>query len=371
MAVGAGAAVANIYYNQPMLGVILRDLRASPAVTGLIPTATQLGYALGLLLLVPLGDRIDRRRLILAQGWALCVAIAAAAAAPDAWALVAASVAVGAGATIAQEIVPYAAELAEPARRGAAVGTVMSGLLLGILLGRAVSGLVGQHAGWRAMFWLGCLMMAAIVGLLALVLPRSRPGMQVSYGQLLGSLIGLFRREPRLRRAAFMQAALFGAFSVFWSVLALRLQAPPFYLGSTVAGLFGLIGAAGVMVAPLAGRLADRGGPQRVITIGILLVLLAWVVFGLWTSLAGLVLGVVLLDLGAQACLISNQTVIYALRPRARNRLNTLFMTTMFLGGAACSALSLLAWATGGWTLVSLLGGALPVLAFAVHRRGI
>ncbi len=366
MAAASGIAVANIYYNQPMLGIIEADFPGQSA-TGLIPTATQLGYALGLFLLLPLGDLVHRRRLIIGQFLILAVALALAAIAPTAWTMVAASLVVGASATVAQQIVPFAASLASPEKRGATIGTVMAGVLSGILFSRTLSGFVGEHAGWRAMFWIGVPMALVAATMMFAALPNHRPTSRMRYHTAIRSLAHLWKQHPALRTATFVQAALFASFTSFWTILALYLQSPRFGLGADVAGLFGIVGAVGVFAAPVAGRIADKRGPHFVVWLGALLTLVAWIVFGVWWSIAALIIGVIVLDFGIQSALVSNQHVIYALDPEARSRLNTIFMTGMFLGGAAGSALATLAWGYGAWPAVTVLGGLLAIVSLGVR----
>ncbi|MDR3437585.1 MFS transporter [Telmatospirillum sp.] len=366
MAAAAGLSVANIYYNQPMLGLIVRDFGDSGHVR-LVPAATQLGYALGLLLLVPMGDAFDRRRLILTQNIILVIALAVAAAAPSAAVLLVASVVIGALSTIAQQIVPLAADLAPADRRGQVVGTVMSGLLTGILLARTISGSIGAWFDWRAMFWAGTLIAALMAVMLAITLPRHPPAQRHAYASLLLSLGELTRSQPRLRRAMMTQGAQFACFSIFWTTLALLLQEPPFLLGSAVAGLFGIVGLTGVIVAPMAGRQSDKRGPQGIIGFGLLLVLAAFIVFAVVPGLAGLTVGVILLDTGVTMSMIANQSVIFSLVPAARNRINTIYMTGMFLAGAAGSAASGAAWSNFGWPGVTGLGLAVSLAGLAFH----
>ncbi|WP_130617283.1 MFS transporter [Dyella amyloliquefaciens] len=366
MAASCGACVANIYYNQPLLGLLQTAFDHQAAIVDWVPTATQLGYAIGLVCLVPLGDRIARRPLIIAQTLCLTLSLVILALSPDALVLVAASTLVGIAASVAQQIVPFAAELADPKQRGSVVGTVMAGLLCGILFSRALGGYIGQQYGWRATFWCGALLSAGTAGLLWATLPGHAPHTTESYGRLMRSLGTLILDEPTLLRATVIQALLFGSFIAFWSILALRLEAH-FKLGAEVAGAFGIIGAVGVLAAPLAGKVADRRGAHLIIGIGAAVMLLSWLVFAVWASVPGLVAGVILLDLGEQMALICNQHVIYALRPEARSRVNTIFMGGMFVGGAMGSSGAVIAWQQGGWEPVAGLGAALVLLALAVH----
>ncbi len=334
LATGAGLSVASLYYAQPMLGVLGADIGASARSVGFIPTLTQLGYALGILLLAPLGDRFDRRRIVLAKAAALCAALLVAGAAPSIGMLLAASLAIGLAATMAQDIVPAAATLAPEASRGKTVGTVMTGLLLGILLSRVVSGFVAEHFGWRAMFIAAAASIALIGAAAWRGLPRFRPTTHLAYGALLGSLGTLWSRHGALRRAALAQALLAVGFSAFWSTLAVMLHGEPFHLGSAAAGAFGLAGAAGALAAPLAGRLADRRGPELVTRLGAGLVVVSFAAMGfaplllphaqLWL----LALAAIGFDLGMQAALIAHQTIVYGIEPGARSRLNAVLFTS-------------------------------------------
>lgn len=361
LAAGAGLAVASLYYSQPMLGVLGADFSASARAVGLVPMLTQLGYALGILLLAPLGDRYDRRTIILLKAGVLTVALVLGGAASGMAALLGASLLIGLSATMAQDIVPAAATLAPEQHRGKIVGTVMTGLLMGILLSRVVSGFVAERFGWRIMFY-GAALSIAMIGIAAWRgLPRFKATTEMAYSALIGSLLSLLRQHGALRRAALAQGLLALGFSAFWSTLAVMLHDAPFHLGSGVAGAFGLAGAAGALVAPLAGRIADRRGPALVTRLGAGMAALSFAAMGAlpWLStttqlylIAGSAIG---FDLGVQAALIAHQTIVYGIDPGARSRLNAVLFVGTFLGMAIGAALGSLMLAQYGWLGVTLL----------------
>ncbi len=373
LAVAAGLAVAPLYYSQPMLGVLGPDIGASARLVGFVPTLTQLGYALGIALLAPLGDRFDRRRVIVAKAVALVLALVAAAVAPTVAMLLGASLAIGMAATMAQDIVPAAATLAPDAHRGKAVGTVMTGLLMGILLSRVVSGFVAQTFGWRAMFVVAAASVAAIGVAAAQGLPRFAPTTRMPYRALIGSLGSLWHAHPALRQAAFAQALLAIGFSAFWSTLAVMLHGAPFHLGSAAAGSFGLAGAAGALAAPVAGRLADRRGPAWVTRAGAAIALASFVAIAAaafvppHAQLAVLALTTAGFDLGVQATLIAHQTIVYSIDPASRSRLNAALFVCMFIGMSAGAALGSMLFAQWGWFAVTLLAVGACAAALAVR----
>jgi predicted MFS family arabinose efflux permease len=370
LAAGAGLGAATLYYAQPMLGVLGNDFQATPGAIGLVPTLTQLGYALGILLLAPLGDRYDRRRIILGKVVALAAALLAAAAAPNLGVLLAASLAIGLAATLAQDIVPAMATLAPDAHRGKMVGTVMTGLLLGILLSRVVSGWVAEQWGWRTMFVLAASSIALLGVAVWYRLPRFVPTTSMRYVALLGSLLTLWRRHAELRRAAVAQGLLSIGFSAFWSTLAVMLHAAPFHLGSGAAGAFGLAGAAGALAAPLAGRIADRKGPELVTRIGAALVVAAFLAMAFGTDQLWLIaLGAVVFDLGAQAALIAHQSIVYSIEPAARSRLNAVLFVGMFTGMSSGAFLGSVVLGQWGWLGVCVLAVVSALGALAVRLR--
>ncbi len=376
LALGTGLGAASIYYSQPLLGILGTDLHASDQALGWIPTLTQLGYAFGILFLAPLGDRHDRRRVILVKALLLAAALFASSLASSLALMLVASFVLGVVATVAQDIVPAAATLAPPARRGHVVGSVMTGLLLGILLSRVASGFIAEYLGWRAMFGIAAVAVLVMAAAMQRKLPRFKPTAHMSYGRLLASLLTLWRQYPALRRATLAQGLLSVAFSAFWSTLAVMLHDAPFHLGSSVAGAFGLAGAAGALAAPLAGRVADRHGPEPVTRLGAGLTLLAFVGLFLCSGLQphaalwALGIGAVVFDLGIQSALISHQTIVFGLDHASRSRLNAVLLTGMFIGMSLGSALGNAALAHWHWQGVTLLAAvaALGSLALRLWR---
>ncbi|MDI1442610.1 MFS transporter [Polyangium sp. 6x1] len=372
LAAGAGLSVASLYYSQPMLGVLGPDLQAGDRLVGLVPTMTQLGYALGILLLAPLGDRYDRRLIILIKAALLSLALLLSGFAPGiAW-LLGASLTVGLTATLAQDIMPAAATLAPESQRGKVVGTVMTGLLLGILLSRVVSGFVAERFGWRSVYIAAAAAMA-LIGVVAWQgLPRFQPTTQLGYRALMGSLIALWRRYPQLRQAALAQGLLSLGFGAFWSTLAVMLHGS-FHLGSAAAGAFGLAGAAGALAAPLAGRLSDRRGPALVTRLGAGLTAVSFATMWLLPMLPStaqlglIVIAAIGFDFGVQATLVAHQTLVYGIEPGARSRLNALLFTGMFIGMAGGAALGSLALAQWGWLGVVALATASSAAALVAR----
>nr|WP_245238757.1 MFS transporter [Methylobacterium platani] len=362
----AGGAVANIYYNQPLLGLLVQDFGHDASV--LVPTATLAGYGLGILGLVPLGDALARRSLIVGQLLLLAAVLVLAGLSGTLSLLVLASLLIGVLSTAAQQAVPFAAELAPDATRGRMVGQVMTGLLLGILLARTLSGFVGSWLGWRAVFVGAAGLSVGFAALAWFGLPKAAPAARLGYGALMASILDLVREQPTLRRAALSQALLFAAFNAFWTTLALLVEAPPFGLDPAGAGLFGLIGAAGALCAPMAGRFADTRSPRPVLIGGAVLTLAAFAVFGLFGgfSLVALAVGVLLIDIGINTALIANQTRVYALAPGARGRINTVFFTAVFAGGALGASAGTRAFAAGGWPALCAVGGAFAAASLLV-----
>jgi predicted MFS family arabinose efflux permease len=362
-----GAIVANLYYAQPIVELIAPDLGLSASSASLIVSLTQVGYALGLLFLVPLSDLIENRRLMIATAVVAAASLLGAATMEHANGFLLVSLIVGFSSVSVQMLIPLAAHLAPEQSRGQVVGNIMSGLLLGILLARPLSSLVADHFGWRAVFMYAAVVMLAITAVLALTIPRRVPDHKASYGQLLKSLVTLMGQHAVLRQRALYQGLLFAAFSLFWTAVPVEL-ARHYGLSQSQIALFALVGAIGAIAAPMAGRLADAGLTQRASLIALILAPLAFLL-GLSKpgySVIGLAITGVLLDFAVQMSMVLGQRAIYALDPASRGRLNALYMTSIFVGGAIGSALASGLYERHGWEGVIALGAGLPVLALVV-----
>ena len=368
MAASVGAIVANIYYAQPLLPDIARTFGLSASGIGVLAMLNPAGAGLGQLLFVPLGDIRERRGMITIMILGAAVALALTATARSTTWLMSASFLVGMTASINHVIIPFAAQLAPPAQRGRAVGTVISGLLMGVLVARTFSGYLGAWLGWRMVFATASVFMLVLAVLLRVSLPKSQPTVKLSWPRLIASAVPLWRELPVLREAVFTSALMFAVFSGFWTAVVFFVEGPPFYFTSRGAGLLSLIGAAGAFIAPYAGRIADRRGGRSSVLAGMATMALSFMVLGLLgTRLWGLIAGVILLDLAMQVCHVTNQTRIYALVPEARSRLNMIYMTATFTCGSLGSYMATYWWQHSGWggvcgfslalSAIALLGG--------------
>ena len=378
LGLACAVGVSSIYYNQPLLSEMANSFHSRPEHIGFVAVATQVGYALGLLSFVPLGDVLERRSLMMRLYGAVAVALLLVAVAPSLLMLIFASVLVGLFASVTHIVLPIAPDLVDDKQRGRAIGIVMTGLLLGVLLARTFSGWVSKIHGWRWVFVAAAIINAVFVPLLWRMMPVLKPAQKLRYSEAMASLWTLFKTEPLLREASIVGALMFASFSCFWTTLAFMLESY-FKLGPGVAGSFGLVGAAGAIIASFAGRLADRHGTRWVASAGISIMVVSYI--GLWLAvevhmktvvhMALLVLGVVVLDIGGQMTQIANQTRIFGLLAGARSRLNTVYMVMYFAGGAVGSWLSSLAWAHYGWNGVCVLALIFVGLAALRHLTGV
>lgn len=371
MSIATGLAVASNYYAQPLLDTIARNFSLSASTAGFIVTAAQLGYAAGLLFLVPLGDMFERRMLIVSMTLLAAGGMLITASSQSLGMLILGTALTGLFSVVAQILVPLAATLATPDKRGKVVGTMMSGLLLGILLARTVAGLLANLGGWRTVFWVASVLMALMAIALWRGLPKMKSDTHLNYPQLLGSVFSLFIHDKLLRTRAMLGCLTFANFSILWTSMAFLLAAPPFNYSEGTIGLFGLAGAAGALGARPAGGFADKGKSHLTTTTGLLLLLLSW--WAIWlghSSVPMLIIGILVLDLTVQGVHITNQTVIYRIHPDARNRLTAGYMTSYFIGGAAGSLISASAWQHAGWTGVCLAGMTVAILNLLVWWRG-
>ena len=368
MAACTGLIVANLYYCQPLIVLIAEEFKTTETNAGTIAYLTQAGYAIGLFFMVPLGDKIERKKQILITTFASIIALIIAATAKSFLVLEIASFLIGATSIVPQLILPLAASLSQPEKRGKVVGTIMSGLLVGILLSRTLSGFIGEIWGWRSMFWIAAGICLLLFFVIQKQFPYNKPDFQGSYGKLIQSLFTLIKTQPLLRETTLINMFCFAQFGAFWTTMVLLLSKDPFSFNSATIGLFGIIGASGALAAPLVGRLGDKGNSRVAVGYGCLMMLASFIVFYFSeSSIIGIVIGIVLIDIGLQGVHISNQTRVYSLLPEARNRMNTVYMSFSFLGTALGSALGLLLWKIGEWQAVALGCILLSILALTVY----
>ena len=367
MAIGAGLVVANNYYNQPLLNLMAKTFQVSEAEVSNIPLFTQLGYAFGLLFIIPLGDKFNRKKLILIDFIAIISSLLIAAIAPSLLLLTIASFCIGFSSVVPQLFVPMAAQLANPKNKGRAIGIVMSGLLIGILGSRSVSGYVGEYLGWRNMYFIASGIMLVYAIVLVFQLPSLSSDFKGSYSKLMQSLWTYFKSESSVRLAAVRGGLGFAGFSAFWTTLVFLME-DNFNYGSGITGLFGILGIAGALAATWAGKLSDKMNKNRLITIATLVMILAWGVFEFsGESIVGLVIGVVFIDMGLQSLHITNQNIIFSKNPEARNRINTIYMVGYFIGGALGTTTGAYAWQWFQWEGVASLGLVYTILILLAH----
>ena len=368
MAIATGLIVAKLYYCQPLVILIADEFHIPEDQAATITYLTQAGYAIGMFIMVPLGDKLERKKQIQYTTFAAIIALIIAATSRSFLMLQIASFLIGAFSIVPQLILPLAASLASPEQRGKVIGTIMSGLLVGILISRTVSGFVGLWIGWRGMFWIAAFLCLLIMLVIQKKFPVNRPNFKGTYTQLFNSMFTLIKEQKMLREATLINAVSFAQFGAFWTTMVLLLSDAPFTYNSATIGLFGIVGASGALAAPLVGKLGDKGNPRKVIGYGCGLLLLSFMVFYFSAeSLVGILIGIVFIDVGLQAIHISNQTRIYALLPEARNRMNTIFMSFSFFGTALGSAFGIWLWNYGRWEAFSIGGMLLALISIIIY----
>lgn len=368
MALCTGLIVANIYYSQPLLVLMSEEFGVSESNAGQVTFFTQVGYALGLLFCVPLGDKLERKGQIVVMTLTAVLALTAAGFSVNITMLKITGLLIGFTSVVPQLILPLAAHLSDPASRGKVIGAIMSGLLVGILLSRTLSGIIGHHFGWRAMFWIAAGISAMLAVIMILTFPKSKPNFSGTYGDLMKSLLTLTKEQPMLREASAINACCFAMFGMFWTTVVFLLSDKPFQYTSEQIGLMGLAAAAGALGAPLVGRIADKKNPRIAIGYGIMFLFAGYFLFYIFqANIIGIIIGIIAIDLGLQGIHVSNQTRIYTLLPEARNRLNTVFMTTSFIGTSLGSGIGLWVWSAAKWNGVCIAGTSLIAIALAIY----
>jgi predicted MFS family arabinose efflux permease len=377
MATGCAILVGNIYYCQPLLGEFARSFKVSDKTAALINIFTQAGYLLGLFFIVPIGDMLRRDKLIVRMHWFAAIAMVVTGLSPNITWMAIASLLVGIATTACQVFIPFAAQLARDEERGKVVGSMMGGLLTGVLLSRTLSGFVAQHFGWRSVYYVAAGLMVVMALILTSVLPSEKPAFKGTYKELMLSIWHLIKTQPVIRQSSLIGASLFAAVSAFWATLAFFLEAPPYRYSLSVIGLFGVIGAGGALVSPIVGRIIDKKSPLIPMRIGISLMILGYLLlFRADQTVFIVIAGVILLDVGIQCAHIPNLARNYALLPEARTRLNTIYMTAYFIGGTLGSSLGSVAWNIGQWKGVCISGlamisvGAVAVTLESMGKAG-
>lgn len=368
MTIGAGLVVANNYYNQPLLGKIARELNVSEATANNVAMITQIGYAAGLFLLVPLGDMFRKRKIILIDFVLIIASLLAFAFSQNITVMLVSSFFIGLSSVVPQMFVPLAAQLSAPEEKSKNVGMVMTGLLIGILGSRIFSGIVGEHLGWREVYYIGAGVLFVLWVLIFFLLPDIKPTFAGSYLGLLKSILYYIKTVPSLRLASVRGGLALGSFLAFWTTLTFHLERPPFFAGSDIAGELGIVGIGGALSAALVGRFVDKVNKNHLIACAALLMLISWVVMGVWGfTYAGLIVGIFLIDVGLQTIHVSNQTIVFSTNPDATNRLNTVYMTSYFIGGSFGTFVGGKAWEYMGWNGVVLTGAAFVVVMLLIH----
>ncbi len=367
MSISAGLIVANLYYNQPLLNLIADTYGVTESAVSNVALSTQLGYAFGLLFINPLGDKLSNHKILLFDFMVMIVALIAAAMSPTLMALIISSFFIGFTSSVPQLFVPMAAQMSDEKGRGRAIGIVMSGLLIGILGSRIISGFIGEAFGWRVMYYGAAILMMALFVILKSKLPKLVPNYKGTYGKLMASLWHYFKTEPALRLAALRGALGFAGLSAFWTTLVFLME-DSFGYGSTITGAFGVFGIVGALGATVVGKMSDKISKNKIILYASILLVLSWLIFLVSdNSIIGLIIGIVIVDLGLQALHITNQNIIFSKNPEARNRVNTVYMVGFFIGGAFGTTLGAIAWQHYGWMGVSYLGTALSLAILIVH----
>lgn len=369
LAIISGLAVANLYYNQPLLNDICRDLRVSEFTANLIPMVTQIGYALGLLFIIPLGDLYSRRRIIVINFSLLSISMLSIALSESIWFVLASSLVTGICSVMPQIFIPIASQFSRPEDKSKNVGILVSGLLTGILGSRVISGMVGEYWGWRTMYYLAAVIMFVCIFIVLKVIPDLSVNYKGTYKDLMHSLLTIFRQRPDIRLSSLRAGLCFGSFLALWACLAFKLSGAPLYAGNNVIGLLGLCGVAGALTASIVGRYVRILGVKRLNYIGCMIIMFSWAIMYIFQdTYLGFIIGIMLIDIGMQCIQLSNQTYVLTSVPNAANRVNTIFMTTYFVGGALGTFLAGLFWQEMQWEGVVTVGVSLTLLSLLITR---